>query len=190
MLKESELVQIFDLADQQHGYVARTQLSGTDALEDAERLGLVEWVSDQGVRVRGGSRVDHPVGFVAWMSTSTQAMFDRIESPGVVYSHLSALRFLGILDSRLESEQVSVVDETAQLLLKGMEVLHTGSEIVWQFFGAIPVTTPLQTLHDVAKLQLIDVEMVPTITKRAQTLTLITDEDAARFAQANGFDLL
>lgn len=144
------------VAEGQHGQVTQVQAAaaGLDAaaLHQLFRCGVIEGVTAEVVRIRGGARAEFPELYAEWLclDPATPA-WERVEPACAVVSHGSALRVYRIGGPSRPGVEFTA-PPTVAAHRRTTATIYPASLPADQVrrVGGLPVTTPARTLGDVA----------------------------------------
>ncbi|MEU8024686.1 hypothetical protein AB0B88_20995 [Micromonospora haikouensis] len=149
------LARLADVADGQFGYLTHAQSATVIPPEDLRQLstaGLVEDVSATVVRFRAGGRHPVPRLYAAWLDLDPVTPgWERVAPECGVVSHAAAARLWGVGVGPGPEVEFTVPQRPAMPVPPGV-LLHVGALAEYQRTErhGMPVTTPAQTLRDLA----------------------------------------
>ncbi|MFI7074952.1 hypothetical protein [Micromonospora sediminicola] len=149
------LARLADVADGQFGYLTHTQSTNVISPGDLQQLsaaGLVEDVSATVVRFRAGGRHPVPRLYAAWLDLDPATPgWERVPPECGVVSHAAAARLWGVGAGPGPEVEFTVPRRPATPVPPGV-LLHIGALAEHQRTErhGMPVTTPEQTLRDLA----------------------------------------
>jgi hypothetical protein len=149
------LARLADVAEGQFGYLTHTQSAAVASSGDLRQLsaaGLVEDVSPTVVRLRAGGRHPVPRLYAAWLDLDPATPgWERVAPDCGVASHAAAARLWGVSAGPGPEAEFTVPHHPVGPVPPGV-LFHVGvlAEHQWGERHGVPVTTPAQTLRDLA----------------------------------------
>ncbi|MCX5064325.1 hypothetical protein OOJ91_00420 [Micromonospora lupini] len=149
------LARLADVADGQFGYLTHAQSAAVIPPGDLQQLsaaGLVEHVSATVVRFRAGGRHLTPRLYAAWLDLDPATPgWERVGPRCGVVSHAAAARLWGVGAGPGPEVEFTVPHRPAGPVPPEVQ-FHVGAltEGQWTERHGMPVTTPVQTLRDLA----------------------------------------
>lgn len=149
------LAHLAAVAEGQFGYLTHAQataVTSTDDLRQLSTAGLLEDVSPTVVRLRAGGRHPAPRLYAAWLDLDPATPgWERVAPACGVASHAAAARLWGVGAGPGPEAEFTVPHAAAAPVPSGV-LLHVRAlaEHQWGERHGVPVTTPAQTLGDLA----------------------------------------
>jgi hypothetical protein len=149
------LARLAAVADGQFGYLTHAQSSAvapTGDLRQLSTVGLAEELSPSVMRLRAGGRHPVPRLYAAWLDLDPATpAWERVAPQCGVVSHAAAARLWGVSAGPGSAAEFTVPHRPAGPEPSGVS-LHVGAlaEHQWVERHGLPVTTPAQTLADLA----------------------------------------